>query len=834
MIEKHRKLLADARAVGGADSSESVLGESLALISYNWLAQNWLVQQLSSRITKLTTQYHHGVGIAGQAAIQQSGIQGPYVDLPLNFITSQPYTYSSSLTASQVGAFFAQSGVSSSLESAVLEQTQALVAGMQAASTIRLVDLNAATGEKTYFADGTSNGGCKAYYSSIRPNLTGTYSASDIAFIDASVSNNGSTCSGTPTGKQVLLPKNGSISVGAWQGAGYTVTTQTSTSMSSLQKISGGLSGGFSGTNVSIPALVQSTGTQLLPPTGTPSVPPVILAQAPTPSSPTIAEPIAAITGAYLYAHTDLSIGSGSFPYALPFSRNYSSAANSTDVGMGNGWTSNYHISASRSSDPFSGLGQTSPAAAAAAIVAMYISQDLLGGTRDAQRLTIAWLISDWLTDQLTNNSVTINWPDTNESFTLLPRPEGATAGAFVAPLGSAVVVTGSTPDTYGNLTTFTYRTKDQSVLAFNPVDADGKGTLAGWALPNGMSVSLAYDYSYGGKNYLSGVSNNLGRALSLAYDGARIASVSDSTGRSASFGYDASGNLVRYSDPMGYVTTYAYDDASRMVQLFYPSNPTIPFFTNAYDELGRVSLQADSRGNVWSFYFAGARSETLDADGNRHVTYQTPRAKVLKDAWVLDSGFGEVFNDTAQQNDVVNVAKNQYDGQDRLTLATAPEGGTVAYTYSQDFNHNVVQLTRSPKPGSPLSSLVTRTDYDATYNAPTRIVDPMGAVTEMAYDRSTGNLVSVTADTGGASHFNARSSFTYTNKGQLLSATDPLGTVTLNAYDGSGNLVQVTRDYGRLNQVSAMSYDARGDAVALTDPAATSPATPSMRTGGS
>ncbi len=265
MIEKHRKLLADARAGGAADSSEPVLGESLALISYNWLVQKGLVLQLTSRLGKLTTQYHHGVGISGQAAIQQSAVQGPYVDLPLNSITSQPYTYSSSLTARQVGAFFAQSGLSSSLESAVLEQTQALVAGMQAASTIRLVDLNAAASEKTYFADGTSNAGCKAYYSSIRPNLTGSYAAADIVFIDAAVSNNGSTCSGAPTGKQLLLPKNGSISVGAWQGAGYTVTTQTSTSLSSLQKISGGLSGGFSGTNVSIPALVQSTGTQLRP-----------------------------------------------------------------------------------------------------------------------------------------------------------------------------------------------------------------------------------------------------------------------------------------------------------------------------------------------------------------------------------------------------------------------------------------------------------------------------------------------------------------------------------------------------------------------------------------
>ena len=52
-----------------------------------------------------------------------------------------------------------------------------------------------------------------------------------------------------------------------------------------------------------------------------------------------------------------------------------------------------------------------------------------------------------------------------------------------------------------------------------------------------------------------------------------------------------------------------------------------------------------------------------------------------------------------------------------------------------------------------------------------------------------------------------------------MLSVTDPLGTVTLNAYDGSGNLTSITRDYGRLNQLTKMSYSALGDVVSVTDP---------------
>ncbi|MCC7486526.1 MAG: hypothetical protein IT529_16250, partial [Burkholderiales bacterium] len=84
--------------------------------------------------------------------------------------------------------------------------------------------------------------------------------------------------------------------------------------------------------------------------------------------------------------------------------------------------------------------------------------------------------------------------------------------------------------------------------------------------------------------------------------------------------------------------------------------------------------------------------------------------------------GFGEVFNDTAQQNAVVNVWTHQYDGQDRLTLATAPEGGTIAYAYSPDFRHNVVQVTRTPKPGSPLSATTPSYTYDFRWNKPVTV----------------------------------------------------------------------------------------------------------------
>jgi YD repeat-containing protein len=173
--------------------------------------------------------------------------------------------------------------------------------------------------------------------------------------------------------------------------------------------------------------------------------------------------------------------------------------------------------------------------------------------------------------------------------------------------------------------------------------------------------------------------------------------------------------------------------------------------------------------------------------------------------------------------NGAGNKTSYVYDGRDRLTLATAPEGGTIGYSYSADFNDNVTVVTRTPKPGSPLAPLVTTYSYDPTYSKPTQIVDPLGLVTSMSYDGATGNLTTSTSDVGSSPHFNAQRSFAYNSVGQVLSATDPLGIVIQFGYDSLGNQTSIIRDIGpgRLNQLTTIGYNAVGDAISITDPRA-------------
>ena len=840
MIQKHRTLLEQARAAGNGPSSEIVLGETLAVINYTWLAEVAAEARLGDAIGQLTSQYHHGVGITAEAQIQNTSSAGPYVDLPLNAFSIQPQTNytGSGFAPNLLSQFFSLSGASSSLELAVLEQTQALTAGMQAASTVRLIDINATTGAKTFFADGTTSTGVSAYFNSILPNLSG-YTSGDLSSIACAISTT-CTSSGSPTGKQVLLPSNGNISVGLWQGSGYTVIDQinpsgsTPGSISILNKITGGLSGGFSGDPIDTADLVQSTLNMYNAIAGyedmTLATASVFMAAPYVPTDQTISEPVDGVTGTYVYQHTDMITGGGNFPYALPFARTYMSSSNMTDVGLGNGWTGSYSISVNRSSNPMVGLGAVSPISAAEAIAAVYVAQDLLSNgtigvpdTTIVQHMTVSWLLTRWLTDQLTNNSLVVSWPNNTEEFIWLPHTDGSATVGYNEPNGSTAVLTGSVPDQYGYSTVFTYQTKDNSLLTFNALSPTTlTGQIASWQFANGMSVAFAYNSA----SNLTQVSNNLGRSLALGYTGTHVSSVTDAAGRSIAFTYDGNDNLTSFTDPLQNYTAYAYDGAaSHLIEIFYPSVPALPFVTNSYDALGHVIQQANADGELSTFYMAGSRTEFADALGNRHVTYQTPTGKVFKDDWVLSASFGDVFNDTAQQNGIVNVTSNFYDGLDRLALTELPEQGLTLYEYAGAANpwaNNIASIIRFAKPGSPLSPLTTSFSYHPIYNKPIQVTDPLGLVSTLSYDGSTGNLLSAVADTGTSPHFNATSRFSYDGFGRVLTATDPNGVLNTFSYDSFENLISQVADAGgsgHLNATTGFGYDNLGNVVSRTDP---------------
>ena len=823
------------------------MGENLATIGYNWLAQFSATQRIVDKFAQSTTLYHLAGGIVGQSAIQGSSTNtGPYVDLPVGIASVQPQSSSAPTVA--VGPYsypkpfvsggFAEAEALSSFESAVLEQTQAGVSGATAASSVKIIDANmnpsySGSLGTTYFADGTTAAGRSQFTSTIQPAISPHYSSADLAAIQAAVTTND---------EQVLIPQNGQLSVGIWMGAGYTTINPISSSQVLIvQKISGGMSGGFFGVND--PNSPQFTTNALVPAAGTGTVSP-LLNTTPPPDSGKVAEPVDGVSGAYLYHHDDLTIGTGPFPYALSFSRNYLSSAGTyltsttADTGLGNGWTHNFALSAQIQSDPYAGIGSvTSPAlsdayglasnivvrsgatnspalTAVSAIAALYVMNDLLGQTPTVQTMTISSMVAHWYTDQLTSNAVIVSKPDTSEEYIAQPHLDGASTVAYTAPPNSSVRLSATSS---GQIS---YLTKDGQALTFGPTPT---GALQSWTFPNGMSVNLTYAGSQ-----LVGVANSVGHSLTLSYSGADLAKVTDDAGRSTAYTYDANHNLIQFTDPLGYSTRYLYDasriydTAGHLTQIFYPSNPTNPFVTNWYDSVGRVVQQANANGYTSNLFFAGSRSEFVDAVGNRHVAYQNNLGRTVVDTQVL-SGAANVFSDTPQTYGVYNVTYDYYDGQNRLFITQLPETGLAFFLYSPTnaWANNIALVQRQPKVGSSLGALTTLFTYDPTWNKPTSIADPLGLVTTATYDPATGNRLSVSSDVGSAPHFNATRHFTYDARGRVLTTTDPLGALTTFDYDAFENLIQQVADVGpgHINAATRFAYDPIGNLVSQTDP---------------
>lgn len=795
MIEKHRRLLQQNVAQDlGNPSAEPVWGESLAMLSYTWLAELAQQQAVVDQLAGTTTVYQHAAGVVGMRPVGSS--TGPFVDLPLNTfgITQRvgrpeppPPPAPFSQTPIESAAYFATTVFSSIAESGVLEQTQP---GAVAVSTVKLIDAAVQSGVQIFDINNSATPGDTAtyYQNAIRPVLAPQYFTPDLDRISSLVG----TTDGQ--GQRVIAPANGKIQVDQYAGAGFFQIAQNGQTIGSI--ITGGLSGGLPATPVTLAEVIRDTPVTVLPTwtqtfeISNPSLSSMGNAGGFFGFTPITLEPINLVTGDYLLNTTDLAVGSLDMPYGLSFQRYYDSGTRLQDGPLGFGWTHSFAITASVNSDAFEGMAINSPVSGAAAIAATFVTLGILNDgvttNKPLDRMVIASVVQRWLMDQLKDNIVAVAQPGAIQHFVKLAD------GTYNPPLGIGAQLAlrdGA----------YVYTAKDRAVLSF-----DTAGNLATWSTPAGTTISLAYS---GSPARLTSVTNNLGRSLAFAYADDKLSQVTDDSGRSVSYAYDLAGNLASFIDPLGNKTVHVYAQPGQLTQMFPPGTASASV-TNIYDPLGRVRTQVNANGATWEYFFAGSRTEEVDPLGMEHVLYMTPR--------------GRTRLDIQDYSGLQLVTSFVHDGLDRLVATTLPEGGSTTYAYDTTVNawaNNIASVVRNPKPSpSPPSPLVTSYVHEPTFNKPTKVTDPRGVTTLMTYDPWTGNLLSTVAD---AAALKATTRTTYNAVGLVASVTDPVGTVKRHDYDTFGNRVSTTTDAGpgRLNLVTAYSYNARGDVVSVTDP---------------
>ncbi|MBU6454737.1 MAG: hypothetical protein KGS72_23420 [Cyanobacteria bacterium REEB67] len=853
VAEIHRQALANT--IKGTNTAENVLGESLSIIWYNFLGQYGVGADFINRLGSTYSAFHHNVGVIALVPA------GSTTQILVNFFTNY-FSTSGLKTTSVLGSASQQmtllwhqlegtvttgiSGASSVTTPVVIAAynnqsasdrtyvaTQsnwyttvraALAAGGYSSTVLDGIELSFIAREQISFGGSVSSGGgdvpklnisnsllatnptvltyttvvgdtlssiATAFYNLVISNsaltainLTADNGGTVIQIRQTATSSVSTTYTSTVTGSVTMtlgrntltIPQSGNVTIGAGF-AGYGYYVQDFFGRNFLGPLVGTLKGALSGSvsvdQVNTGGLVNSSDVNG---NGRPLGAVIVSA-----------EPIDLFKGRYNFDSIDLSVGNQGEPYQLSLKRSYNSGGAQYSSGLGLGWHHNFQMGVQPSSDGFIAFGFDTPVAAAAVIAQMYVCMDVLSSTQPTIPLAnvVTLSISNvWMMNRMVNNTLLVQAGSTFETFAKLAD------GTFVAPLGT----TAATSVAFNSSTsTYSYTTLDKVVYSFNT-----SNRISSIQYPFGMTINFIYT-----GNNLTQVTNGL-RTLTLSYDGNNnLLSVTDGT-NTVHYSVNASNQLTAFQDALTHSTTYGYSSSTSglLTTIKNPANPASPVVTNVYDSLSRIKTQSDAYGNLWTYYFAGSRSEEVDPNSNSTVYYF--------------DGFGSALKIIDQLG---NITNSSFDGLKRPLFITAPEGNKTGYTY--DSVGNVLSLVLYPKPSSPITYTITRTfTYDLAWNKVNVATDANGKQIIFTHNPVTGTLskIQYPAVIAGTPVTN----FTYNARGQMLTVIDPSGVQTSNTYDPStGDVLSSSlgSQTGGLNLTANFTYDAVGNLFHVTDP---------------
>lgn len=285
---------------------------------------------------------------------------------------------------------------------------------------------------------------------------------------------------------------------------------------------------------------------------------------------------------------------------------------------------------------------------------------------------------------------------------------------------------------------------------------------------------------------------------------------------------YNAAGDLISVTDPLGNITTTTFDGDGNPLTTTDPLDRTttrtfdaLGNVTSVEDPLGRLTVMTyNSDGDLTSLTSPGGHEQTWDVNPDGTIDSHTD-ARNQTTSYTYDGAGRPVCSTDADGRETCV----SYDSRGFVTSSTDGAGADTEYTYDD--------LGRTLTVSDPLDA-VTTTVYDSNGNALT-IEDPNGNVTTHTYDDAD-QLVSSEVPTGGTTFY------TYAPRGQVATVTNPNDDVVTSTYDALGRLATVTDGeartttygydlIGRLltttlpsSAVTANTYDDAGQLVATTN----------------
>jgi RHS repeat-associated protein len=292
-----------------------------------------------------------------------------------------------------------------------------------------------------------------------------------------------------------------------------------------------------------------------------------------------------------------------------------------------------------------------------------------------------------------------------------------------------------------------------------------------------------------------------------------------------ASLGTDGTYETVTLPD--GKVWRFGYD-GSGLTAIRRPGS-TSDDVTIGPDSIGNLTVTGVA--GTWTYAFAGSgagRTATVlgPLGASRFVTSDADRQIVLADRDALG-----------------RTTSYQYDGNDRVTRVTAPEGNYVQFTY--DARGNVTESRAVAKTGSGLADIVQTAIYPSsctnqvTCNQPSSVTDARGNATDFTYDSVHGGLLTAAAPAPTASAIRPQVRYGYTSAtvgGQSVRLPSSVSACqTLASCAGGGDEAVTTITYsgpnflstgvtsangnGTLTATTSVTYDDLGNRITIDGP---------------
>jgi RHS repeat-associated protein len=406
-------------------------------------------------------------------------------------------------------------------------------------------------------------------------------------------------------------------------------------------------------------------------------------------------------------------------------------------------------------------------------------------------------------------NTVTYGY-DSASDMTSLQNPLGFTSTFSYDALGRLLGQTVPLTATTAAVTTFTFDAAGNLVSLKDPVSNlttfafDGMNRETGSTDPLGHATTYVFDAA----GNLSSATDRDNRQTTFSYDAADRRTgetwVNSSPAYSATFGYNAAGQLTSQSDPFSSYQL-GYDSEGRPSTVSDSGTPGLPSvtLTYGYDALDNRTSVTDSLG--------GTITSTYDLNHN------------LKSSRLSVSG-------TADAN-----VSFSYDSLNRLTnlTRTIPGGtaDTITSTFGYDRDSNLTGITHKDTTSSTTLANFTYT-YDAagrvsgytgfdgtltyTYDRSGELTGVSGAHNESYSYDANGNRTMTGYSTGTGNELSSDGvyNYTYDNEGNLLTETRISdGQVTTNTWDYENRLTEVVvkTSGGTVLQDDKFTFDVEG-----------------------